>query len=47
MKALVSGEVHGRVRVRNVTSRTEAQATAERLAGLRYRVLIMESAERP
>lgn len=47
MKALISGEGHVRVRVRNVTSRTEAEATTERLAGLGYRVLIMESAERP
>jgi rare lipoprotein A len=47
MKALVSGEVYFRVRVGNFASRTEAQATAERLAGLGYRVLIMESAERP
>jgi hypothetical protein len=47
MKALVSGEVYFRVRVRNFTSRTEAQATAERLAGLGYQVLTMESAERP
>ncbi len=47
MKALVSGEVYFRVRVGNFASRTEARAIAERLAGVGYRVLIMESAERP
>ncbi len=47
MKALVSGEVYFRVRVGNFASRTEARAMAERLAGFGYRVLIMESAERP
>lgn len=46
-KAVVGGEVYYRVRVGKFVSRTEAQATAERLAGLGYRVLIMESAERP
>ncbi len=33
--------------VGDFVSRTEAPAMAERLAGLGYRVLIMESAERP
>lgn len=47
MKALVSGEVYFRVRVGNFTCRTEAQATVERLVGLGYQVLTMESAERP
>ena len=46
VKALVTGETYYRVRVGNFASRSEAQATAERLAGLGYRVLIMESSER-
>ena len=46
VKAFVSGEVYYRVRVGSFPSRAEAQRMAERLAGLGYRVLIMESAER-
>lgn len=47
MKALVGGELYYRVRVGNFTSRTEARTTADRLAGLGYRVLIMGSEDRP
>ncbi len=47
VKALVSGDHYYRVRVGNFASQTEAKATAERLAGLGYRVLIMESESRP
>lgn len=47
VKALVGGEAYYRVRIGNFPSRTEAQATAERLAGLGYRVLIMEAAALP
>ncbi|MGH7406873.1 MAG: SPOR domain-containing protein, partial [Candidatus Methylomirabilales bacterium] len=47
VKALVGGETYYRVRIGNFPSRTEAQTTAERLAGLGYRVLIMESSDRP
>lgn len=47
VKALVGGETYYRVRIGNFPSRTEAQATAERLAGLGYRVLIMESSDHP
>ena len=43
VKALVSGETYYRVRVGSFGSRTEAQATAERLAGLGYRVLVVGS----
>jgi rare lipoprotein A len=46
VKALVGGEAYYRVRIGSFGSRTEAQATAERLAGLGYRVLVMESDER-
>ena len=46
VKALVGREPYYRVRVGNFPSRTEAHGTAERLAGLGYRVLIMESEER-
>jgi rare lipoprotein A len=46
VKALVGGELYYRVRVGNFPSRAEAQGAAERLAGLGYRVLIMESADR-
>jgi rare lipoprotein A len=47
VKALVGGEIYYRVRVGNFPSRVEAQGTAERLASLGYRVLIVEAAERP
>ncbi|MGH7409857.1 MAG: septal ring lytic transglycosylase RlpA family protein [Candidatus Methylomirabilis sp.] len=47
VKALVGGEAYYRVRVGSFASRTEAQGTAERLAGLGYLVLIMESSDRP
>ena len=47
VKALVGGETYYRVRVGSFASRTEAQGTAERLAALGYRVLIMESTDRP
>jgi len=47
LKASIDRDTYYRVRVGSFASRTEAQATAERLAGLGYRVLIMESAERP
>ena len=47
VKALVGGERYYRVRVGNFASRMEAQATAERLAGLGYRVLIMGSEGQP
>ena len=47
VKALVSGERYYRVRVGNFASRTEAQATADRLAGLGYRVLITVSEGHP
>lgn len=43
VKALVGGEAYYRVRVGSFASRTEAQGTAERLAGMGYRVLVMES----
>ncbi len=46
VKALVGGEFYYRVRVGSFASRAEAQGTAERLAGLGYRVLIMEANER-
>ncbi len=47
VRALISGERYYRVRVGNFASRTEAQATAERLAGLGYRVLITGSEGQP
>jgi len=47
VKAMVGGETYYRVRIGNFPSRADAQATAERLAGLGYRVLIMESSDRP
>ena len=47
VKALVGGETYYRVLIGNFPSRADAQATAERLAGLGYQVLIMESSERP
>ena len=47
VKALVGGEAYYRVRVGNFASRTEAQGTAERLAALGYRVLVMESSALP
>ena len=47
VKALVGGETYYRVRIGSFGSRTEAQATAERLASLGYRVLIMESSDHP
>jgi rare lipoprotein A len=47
VKALVGGEAYYRVRIGSFGSRTEAQATAERLACLGYRVLVMESAALP
>jgi cell division protein FtsN len=47
VKALVGGETYYRVRVGSFASRTEAQGTAERLAALGYRVLVMESAALP
>ena len=47
VKALVSGDYYYRVRVGNFASQTEAKATAERLAGLGYRVLIVGSEGRP
>jgi len=47
VKALVGGEPYYRVRVGSFASRTEAQGTAERLASLGYRVLVMESSDRP
>ena len=46
VRALVGGETYYRVRIGHFVSRTEAQATAERLAGMGYRVLVMESGER-
>ncbi len=46
LKAMVSGEVYYRVRIGNFSSRAEAKATAEQLAGLGYRVLIMGAEER-
>ena len=46
VKALVGGETYYRVRVGSFASRTVAQGTAERLAALGYRVLVMESDER-
>ena len=46
VNAPVSGETYYRVRVGNFASRTEAQVAAERLAGLGYQVLIVESPER-
>ncbi|MGH7369396.1 MAG: septal ring lytic transglycosylase RlpA family protein, partial [Candidatus Methylomirabilaceae bacterium] len=46
VKALVGSEVYYRVRVGSFASRAEAQGTAERLATLGYRVLIMEVNER-
>jgi rare lipoprotein A len=46
VKAVVGGEMFYRVRVGSFSSRSEAQPTAERLAALGYRVLIMESADR-
>lgn len=46
-KAVISGETYYRVRVGGFASRTEAEAAANRLAGLGYRVLIMESTDRP
>jgi rare lipoprotein A len=46
VKASIGGEMYYRVRVGNFPSRAETQPTAERLASLGYRVLIMESAER-
>ena len=47
VKALVGGETYYRVRVGSFASRTEAQGTAERLAALGYRVLVMEAADHP
>ncbi len=47
VKALVGGETYYRVRIGNFPSRADARATAERLAGLGYRVVIMESVDRP
>jgi len=47
VKALVGGEAYYRVRIGSFGSRAEAQATAERLASLGYRVLIMEAADHP
>jgi rare lipoprotein A len=46
MKAMVGGEVYYRVRIGSFSSRADAQATAEQLAGLGYRVLIMGAEER-
>lgn len=47
VKALVGNDLYYRVRVGHFPSRTEAQGTAERLAGMGYRVLVMESDDRP
>ena len=47
LKASIGRDTYYRVRVGSFASRTEARSAAERLAGLGYRVLIMESAERP
>jgi rare lipoprotein A len=47
VKALVGGEAYYRIRVGHFTSRAEAQTTAERLASLGHRVLIMGSEDRP
>jgi rare lipoprotein A len=46
VKALVGGETYYRVRVGSFASRAEAQGTAERLAALGYRVLIVEASDR-
>lgn len=46
-KGVISGETYYRVRVGGFASRTEAEAAANRLAGLGYQVLIMESTDRP
>ena len=47
VRAFVNGETYYRVRVGSFALRAEAQATAELLAGLGYRVLIMLSEGRP
>jgi len=47
VRALVGGETYYRVRIGHFVSRTEAQATAERLASFGYRVLIIEASDRP
>ncbi len=47
VKALIGGETYYRVRLGSFASRAEARSTAERLAALGYRVLIMEASERP
>ncbi len=47
VKALVGGETYYRVRIGSFPSRADAEVTAERLAGFGYRVLIMESSDRP
>jgi len=46
VNAVVGGETYYRVRVGRFASRAEAQTTAERLAALGYRVLIVESNDR-
>jgi len=46
VKAVVGRELYYRVRVGNFPSRAEAQGTAERLAGMGYRVLVTESDDR-
>jgi DedD protein len=47
VKALVGGETYYRVRIGNFPSRADARKAAERLSGLGYRVVIMESVDRP
>lgn len=47
VKALIGGDVYYRIRVGQFGSRAEAKTTAERLASLGYRVLIMGSEARP
>jgi rare lipoprotein A len=46
VRAFVNGETYYRVRVGSFALRADAQAAAERLAGLGYRVLIMGSESR-
>jgi rare lipoprotein A len=46
VRGLVGGEVYYRVRIGSFSSRADAQAAAERLAGVGYRVLIMGLEER-
>jgi len=46
VKAVVGRELYYRVRIGNFPSRAEAQGTAERLAGMGYRVLVTESDDR-